>query len=224
LRRVTLIFLVLVVAALVGAVLLTPQGRELTREPKAFAEAARSFAQVHPLLAPLLLLGVYLVLSLALLPVWWLQVLAGCAFGLYGGTSLCCACSGVGASCVVWTSRWLGATELRRRAEARVARLAWLMEKAGNNGVLSVMAVRLTHVMPFSVSNNLIAMTPIRVREVMVGTMLGNVPSIACYVALGAEPGLLATWGFWCAVVGINVSLLVPMAARAAWVRWARAG
>lgn len=214
LRKLAIALIAALVCAVALAATVTPQGRAVMHDPASFAATVRDFAAAHPLLALVAIVGVYLLMSLALMWVWWLQVLAGCAFGLYAGTALCCACSAASATLIVATSRSLGASDLRAVAEGRLARLRAVMDRMGRNGLATVLALRLAHLVPFSLSNFLLSLTPVRKRDVFIGTFVGNLPSIAFYVALGAAPQLVKTWGFWAVVVGINVALLLPLAAR----------
>ena len=77
-----------------------------------------------------------------------------------------------------------------------------------------VMAARLTHVIPFGISNYVFGLTRINWVEVLLGTAMGNVPMIALYTAIGAGWHPLSDWRFMTALAVLNVLLLVPIAVR----------
>ncbi len=91
-----------------------------------------------------------------------------------------------------------------------MGRLRWLDQALGHNGLLTVMAVRLTHVVPFGLSNVALGLSRVSAAAVFVGTLVGNVPAVAAYVGVGA--GSAGRWPFAAAVAGLNAALLVPLA------------
>jgi uncharacterized membrane protein YdjX (TVP38/TMEM64 family) len=214
LRILTILLLAALAVSVAAWILGTEQGRALLHDPHKFARPARDFVFHHPLSAPLLYLLAYCLLCLALMPVWWLQILAGYAFGLYWGCAYSLVSAAIAAVLILSTSRLMGTGELRKKAEGKLQRLSDVMDKVGHNGLLTVMAVRLVHVIPFALSNHVFALTPIRAREVFLGTFAGALPGIAFYVALGADRHLLTNGLFWLALASINVVLLIPLALR----------
>ena len=97
------------------------------------------------------------------------------------------------------------------RVESKMARLRWIDGVLGHNPLLTVMTLRLTHLVPFGVSNVALGLIGVSPWVVLVGTAIGNVPAVALYVGVGAG---WVGWRFWAAVVAINVVLLVPLFAR----------
>jgi uncharacterized membrane protein YdjX (TVP38/TMEM64 family) len=64
------------------------------------------------------------------------------------------------------------------------------------------------------VSNYLFGVTRITAMDVLLGTLLGNAPMIAFYVAVGAGLRPLRHFWFMFALAVVNVLLLVPVALR----------
>ena len=62
-------------------------------------------------------------------------------------------------------SRWLIGDWFLHRVADRMAKLRKLEENLGHNGLLVVMAIRLTHVVPFGISNYLLGLTTITLMD-----------------------------------------------------------
>jgi uncharacterized membrane protein YdjX (TVP38/TMEM64 family) len=211
------LLLVLIVVAVVAAYVIfkTPLGEKLRDK-----ELVREWVARHRAITPLVVVGVYVLFSVLMLPVWEIQYLAGYCFGLYIGIFWCEVGAAIGGAASLVLSRWLVGDWFRTRYEARMAKLHALNEKLGHNGLLVVMTVRLCHILPFGVSNYLFGLTRITVMDVVVGTVGGGLPAVSIYVALGADPGLLKTFSFWGIFSAIHILLLVPLILRYLKPEW----
>ena len=205
------LFVVLVALAIVGWYVMfkTPFG-EKVRDRRLVAEWVRA----HRVIAPLLLVAAYVLLSVLMLPVWWLQVLSGYCFGLVLGVLWCEVGAIIGAVLSLLLSRWLVGQWFHERFESRMAKLHNINEKLGHNGLLVVMGVRLCHLLPFGLSNYLFGLTRITIIDVALGTFGGGLVAIAIYVAIGVGRHLLRDWRLWTILSAINVVLLIPLALR----------
>jgi uncharacterized membrane protein YdjX (TVP38/TMEM64 family) len=213
-RLLTLVLLLALIAAALYALFFTPYGHLLRHDREAAGAAFRAWVDAHRLIAPLILIALYLAAGVSLFPVWWIQILAGYGFGMWLGV----AYSLVGATCAAsasfLVSRLLVADWVHDTFEARHAKLRDLDEKMGHNGLLIVMASRLMHFLPFGVSNYLFGVTRITLPDVVLGTILGNAPAVSFYVAVGAGWQPLRDWRFMSTLAVLNVLLLVPVALR----------
>ena len=95
-RAAGLVAFAAVAAAVAYGLFYTPFGRTITHDPTAAADAVRRCVGDRPVVAPLAFVAGYVVLATLCLPIWWLQVLAGVAFGLWGGGVLCVVGSATG--------------------------------------------------------------------------------------------------------------------------------
>ena len=211
--------LLLIALGLGGAYLLfhTPLGHRIRDR-----DVVHDWVQRHLIITPLLLIGAYVLLTIVMLPVWELQIAAGYGLGLLGGVFWCELGAALGAVASLLLSRWLVGGWFHARYEARMAKLHSLNEKLGHNGLLVVMGIRLCHVLPFGLSNYLFGLTPITVMDVLIGTLAGNLPTIAVGVALGVGPHLLREWQFWTVLATTNIVLLIPLALRYLKPHWFR--
>ncbi len=182
----------------------------------------------HPFLAPLALIGLYMLLSLSIaLPVWPLQLIAGRSLGLIEGIIVCEIGSTLAAGLSAWMAEWAIGDVFRRRVESKIKKLRDLEQKLDHNGLLVVMATRLLHVVPFGLSNYLFGLLGITVRQVMVGTFLGNLPAVCWYVGLGAYSdlgwrNLSHHWIFFSALLALNLLLLGLLRLRYLRPEWFR--
>ena len=222
LRGGALVLLGVLATAAVWFLFATPNGRAARDDPRHAAADVRGVVQAHPVESASALVGAYLTLAILCLPVWWLQIFAGVAFGLWWGGGLCLIASAASAAVTAGLADWFAGDWFHARIESKRERLRWLDETLGHNGLLVVMSVRLAHVLPFGLSNIALGLSRVSTRDVLLGTLLGNVPAVAVYVGLGAGYHPLTNWRFDSAVGLINVILLVPLLLRYAKPSWFR--
>jgi uncharacterized membrane protein YdjX (TVP38/TMEM64 family) len=213
------IFLILLIAAITAASVWlfgTERGRE--HLDRAFiqhlGETVRAWMDDNPVKTISIFIGVYIVCAVLLLPVWWLQMLAGFSFGLWWGLGWVMVASTCGALVTTVVSRWLGDEWVHQRIVGKgkgAKRLKRIVEVADRNGLLVVFISRLSYPIPYGISNYLFGLLEIRARDVAIGTMLGGVPVYAGWVAAGAQPAWLGSWQFWTIVVGVNLAILIPL-------------
>jgi uncharacterized membrane protein YdjX (TVP38/TMEM64 family) len=194
----------------------TETGRNLrdVQQLRATGAGARAWVVAHPAASPALFLAVYIACAILALPVWWLQILSGYAWGLAGGIAWSLIGHTFGSVLTMYVVRWLGGEWFHTRASRKMARFRRIAEGLGHNGLLVVLAARVCYVVPYGLSNYLFALTRIRGRDAALGTLLGGLPVVAGWVAIGARPAVLVDWRFWAVVIGTNVVLLAPLAIR----------
>ena len=201
----------------------TASGQQLIHEPHTFATRAHEWVHHHRFIAPAVVVCLYIVLTvLGLLPVWWLQVIAGFAFGTWMGVFWCDIAAAIGAVAAMLTSRWLAADWFHKRVESRMARLQQIDEKLGHNGFLVVMLVRLSHVAPFGLSNYMFGLLNITPIDVLLGTLLGGLPAIMAVVMEGSDPHAYRKPYFWILLGVTNAVLFIPVLLRYWKPRWFR--
>src|SRR5438067_17819 len=101
--RFGLLFVLIALAAAAAYVFFqTPFGENLRDR-----DFVAAWVHAHRVVAPLMLAGVYFVFAVLMLPVWWLQVLAGYCFGLVMGVFWCEVGAVTGAVMSLLLSRWL---------------------------------------------------------------------------------------------------------------------
>lgn len=142
----------------------------------------RHWLTATPVPAPVAFIVLFLVLNTVALPAPLLGATAGVAFGPLPGTALTLLALTLTAGAQFTFARHLGGDRLRARLAARLGRAGRLIEQ---RGVLTVAAVRLLPG-PFSELNLVAGLTPICLRDFMLGTALGGAPKAALWVGVGA--------------------------------------
>ena len=134
--------------------------------------------------APLLVLGVYIVGGLISFPVLILIAATAAAFGPL--TGLLYAATGSLASAVVTYAVGvaLGRDSLRAVIGPRLKRV---QRRIVNGGVLTIAAIRLIPIAPFTVVNLVAGASEIRIGAFVAGTILGMAPGILVMSALGHQ-------------------------------------
>jgi len=184
-----LFFLMLVLAA---AWRWTPLGDWLNL---ARASAWLNYLRAAPT-APFIILGGYLVGSLILIPVTLLIVATTLVFGplaAFGYSLLGCLAS---ALLTYSVGRLLGRDPVRRLAGSRLNQVS---RRLADHGVMTVLAVRILPIAPYTVVNMVAGASHIRLRDFVLGTILGMAPGVLAItlfehqlVETIHEPGLVS--------------------------------
>jgi uncharacterized membrane protein YdjX (TVP38/TMEM64 family) len=127
--------------------------------------------------------AIYL-LTLLLLPIIPLIVACGWLFGIWGAL-LSLPAAVASAATAFSVARALGgkaaAQALLERPRARA-----LADLAAEGGLLTVVLVRLSPILPYTPSNAVLGLTPLRLRDLVLGTALGMAPGIVLYSWAGS--------------------------------------
>lgn len=224
-RVIRLVALGVLIGAIVAAFAwftCTEHGRYLTHHPHEAGKEFQAWVSGHRTIAPLTYIGIFVLLCVLMLPVWWLQILAGYGFGMIMGIVWTELGATLGAVTAMMISRWIAYDWFHRRVEGRLKKLRELDEKMGHNGLLVVIAIRLMHFMPVGISNYVFGLTTITPADVTVGTLLGGLPVVAWWVAIGAGLEPWHNGEFLIAIVVMHVVLLVPLVLRYLKPQWFR--
>lgn len=154
---------------------------------------------------PVLFVAVYTLATLAPVPKNVLSALGGLLFGFTAGVALVYLAAMLGALAAFRLGRVLGREAVQRLTGARVARLDALLTR---RGLLSVIAVRLVPVAPFTAVNYAAGLTGVRLRDYLVGTAIGMAPGSLAYVAVGAY-GI--STGSWPGMIALAVLVVLTL-------------
>lgn len=152
--------------------------------------------------------GIYAAATLSPLPKTPLTLAAGALFGVPVGLIVVVVGATVGAVAGFGIGRALGRDTVRRIAGVRSERFDALLVR---RGFITILTARLIPVVPFTAVNYLAGVTVVRLREFVLGTVLGMVPATTAYVtvgAYGAEPG---SWPFLAAVSALLLLTVVGL-------------
>lgn len=175
--------LVLTLLALAAAWRWTPLSTWL--DPQTMATAL-SAALTGPW-GPALVIGGYVVGSLIAIPVTLLILITAMVYGPAMGALYALAGSVAAAAATYAIGAYLGGQTVARLSRGRLHRIK---ERLARRGILTVVAVRVVPIAPFTVVNLLAGASSIRPRDFLIGTLIGMLPGIVA-MAVFAE-GILA--------------------------------
>lgn len=163
--------LLIAVAALAAAWKWTPLREMLDLDALSVAVAALRDAP----LAPVLVLGAYVVASTIALPITLMIIATALVFGPLSALAYALGGSLLGAGFTYWLGRSLGQDLVRRVAGPRLTRLS---RKLAQRGLLAIVAMRIIPVAPFTVVNLAAGATLVSPRDFLLGTFIGMLPGI----------------------------------------------
>lgn len=182
----------------------TPLGDHLSL--KALTQATRRIDALP--LAPLWIVCAYVAAAVVSVPVTLLIATTGLAFGAGWGTVYALTGTLISAAVTYLLGKWLGRDVVRRVAGARVNKLS---ERVAKRGLIAVVILRILPVAPFTIVNLVAGASLIRLRDFMLGTLIGMGPGIVLTVAFAHQ--LVAslkhpTIGSFGVLIGIGVLLV----------------
>jgi phosphatidylserine/phosphatidylglycerophosphate/cardiolipin synthase-like enzyme/uncharacterized membrane protein YdjX (TVP38/TMEM64 family) len=175
--------LVLLLLALAAAWRWTDLGNWL--DPQTLAQSLSGVLQGP--WGPGLLILAYLVGSLLAVPVTLLILLTALIYGPVMGAFYALTGSLLAASATYGIGAYLGGPTVERLSGGSVHRLS---ERLARRGILTVIAVRIVPVAPFTVINLFAGASRISLRDYLIGTAVGMMPGVAAMTAF--SEGILA--------------------------------
>lgn len=124
-------------------------------------------------LSPWVAIGYVLLASVLAVPLGLIIVLASIAFGPWAGTLYTLAGATLGATISYAIGRYLGHEGLRLFAGERINRVSL---RLAERGVLAVVVIRMLPIAPFAIVNMIAGTSHLRMRDFMLGTVLGMLP------------------------------------------------
>lgn len=130
---------------------------------------------------PLWVMLAYIIASLVVVPITLVVVVTAFAFDPWIAVTYGVAGSALGAAITFCLGRALGRGIVRRLASSRLNELS---RRLGRGGVLAVLLFRLVPVAPFTVVNMVAGASHLRLRDFLLGTVLGMAPGIVAVTIL----------------------------------------
>jgi phospholipase D1/2 len=129
----------------------------------------------HSPLAPLFVMGAFIIGGLVMFPVTLMILATALAFEPLAGFSYALGGSLASALLTYVLGRWLGREKVRQLAGGRLQKLN---RQLARQGLLAMVAIRYLPVAPFTVVNLVAGASQIRMLDFFLGTMLGMAPGI----------------------------------------------
>lgn len=146
---------------------------------------AQGIIEGFGVLAPAIVIVVYVVLTVVLIPGSALTLAASAIFGFWKGLLIVLAGANLGAIVSFLLARSLMREQVARWA-AENPKFAALDRAIGSNGFKMVFLSRLSPIFPFTLLNYLLGLTTVRTSAYILANLLGMLPGTFLYVYLGA--------------------------------------
>lgn len=138
-----------------------------------------------------LFVAVYVVAALSPLPKPVFTLAAGGLFGVVEGLPLVLLGATAGAVLAFFLGRVLGRDGVQHLAGVGLERLD---DRLTRHGLLAIVTLRLVPVVPYTALNYGAGLTAVRLRDFILGTVLGILPGTTAYVVLGASSRHPGSW------------------------------
>ena len=192
--RLALLLVLLIAAAAIALLVDLPNTAEV-----------RALVDRSGVVAPVVFVVLYALVTLAPLPKNVLSALAGAVFGFAYGSLLVYLAALLGAGVAFGLGRTLGRDAVEGLTGGKAARVDALLAR---RALVAVIGARLIPVLPFTAINYSAGLTAIRFRDFALGTAIGIIPGTMAYVALGSFAWDPTSWRF---EVAAGVLLLLTL-------------
>jgi len=145
-------------------------------------DVLKGMVQSQGVWAPLVFIGLYIFASILFLPGSILTLLAGLIFGIWKGTLYVTIGANLGALAAFLIARYFGRGAVEGFLQGRMGRLD---EKIKAGGFTVVLWLRLVPIFPYNLLNYAFGLTNVRLKNYLLGNLLGMFPGIFVYVSLG---------------------------------------
>jgi uncharacterized membrane protein YdjX (TVP38/TMEM64 family)/Fe-S oxidoreductase len=162
----------------------------------------------HPVLAPLIFLGVYALTPSLFLPSIPLTLAAGFFWGPVWGVVFSISGATIGACLPFFLSRYLFQNAVKSKVPEKS--WEWLQNRVIQHGWKAVAFTRLIPAFPFNLLNYLFGLTPIPFRQYLWSTFVFMLPACIAFVAFGSSLGELIMRGN---VKGVAIGMIVAVCA-----------
>lgn len=146
-------------------------------EVNALTRLARGFSNLPS--APLVVMGGYVLAGLFSIPITILIVVTGVVFGATMGGLYALGGTLLSAIVTYWIGRWLGRDTVRKLAGTRINNMS---KQIAKRGLVAMIILRLLPVAPFTLVNVIAGASQIKVKDYMLGTLIGMGPGIVITV------------------------------------------
>lgn len=143
---------------------------------------------------PVVYVGIYILVCIFMIPGSILTLGAGAVFGVLRGTIYTSVGSTLGATVAFMLGRFLLRDWVKQKVETS-PRLAAVDEAVDREGAKIVFLLRMSPLVPFSISNYVYGLTPVKLGRYIVASWLGMIPGTIMYVYIGSLARRLAELG-----------------------------
>lgn len=148
-----------------------------------WSEAASDFAKRNGALGVIGFAAIYVLATLCLFPCAFLTIAAGMMYGAWG-IPLVIVSATIGATIAFLLARYLAFAKVNSLFERKPFTRA-LKTAIENEGLLFMVLLRVSPLIPFNLNNYLMGAAPVRFTSYLIATIIGTIPGTLLYIYLG---------------------------------------
>jgi len=173
-------------------------------------ENIQSHAADMGVLAPLFFMTLYFFGTIFFLPGTPLTILGGVLFGSIQGTLYTVIGATLGASAAFLLTRFLGKTFVDKLLKNKFKKLNEYDNKLEENGLLTMLFLRLVPLFPFNGLNFALGVTRIKFKDFFLGTLIGIIPGSFVLTNIGSTAADMRDWKFYLFIALFLLMAVIP--------------
>lgn len=166
-------------------------------------EQVRHFVLQDPQLTALYLIIAKIIGAVLLFPGTPLTLLAGATLGVFWGSVVSIIGNTLGAGAAFLISRFFLRNYVIKTIYTKYPTIRKYETRFFNRGLITVIFLRLIPLFPFNALNYLLAVTQVKTKDYLVGTVLGIIPGTIAFVYFGNAITLLSPFHIISSIIAI---------------------
>lgn len=159
----------------------------------------------------LIFVGVYILVTVLFLPATPVSIAAGLLFGPFKAMALVIIGATIGATIAFLFARYFGRDFIQGFIKSKFKKLKEYDGKINENGLLIVILLRLMPLFPFNGLNLALGLTKVKLRDYIMGTVVGIIPGVFVLTFLGGSLDNLKSPKFIIAILLFIALFLFPI-------------
>lgn len=150
-------------------------------------EKVQEIVEAQGQLAPLMYLLIYIILIVLFFPVTPIAIIASTIFGVFKGALLILLGTTIGATISFLLIRYFGKDIFQHFFKKKIEKADKYNKLIENNAFVTVFAMRLIPFFPFKGPNIILAVSQIKIKPYIFGTLLGSIPESLVFAFVGTS-------------------------------------
>ena len=164
-------------------------------------EILQESIQSQPVIAPLLFIVTYVIVTLSFLPATPLSLIGGAVFGAWFGSLYILLGAALGATLAFVLARFILREWVVTQLVKRFPKIQEYDTQLEKNGFSTVLFLRLIPLFPFNGLNFVLGVTNVSLREYVLATVLGIIPGVVVLSFLGDSLVARDPWAIILAII-----------------------
>lgn len=166
-------------------------------------EQVKHFVEQDPSLTALYLIIAKIIGAILLFPGAPLTLLAGATLGVFWGSIISIIGNTLGAAAAFFISRFFLRNYVTKMIYAKYPKIQDYESRFFNQGLTTVVLLRLIPLFPFNVLNYLFGVTKVKTKDYLIGTAFGIIPGTIAFVYFGNAITMLSPFHIISSIIAI---------------------